>query len=186
MQRADTEGRAALDLAGGVGQSPSMITPRLRQAVPFPAPVDSTKLRQVLATAIVASLVAWVIPALLLPAAWFPTFGVPEPATEQLVFVRLWGATACAVLVGYALAWRAPARHPGAVLVGIVSNALTCIVIIRTGASGAFSTWTPVGGTYIWGSALLAAILAGALVATGQPLLRRLVERPRGTSVKVV
>jgi hypothetical protein len=163
-----------------------MVTPRLRQAVPLPAPVDSTKLRQVLAGAIATTLVVWIVPALLLPAPWFPVFGVPEPAAEQLVFVRLWGATASAVLVGYALAWRAPARHPGAVLVGIVSNALTCLVIVRTGATGAFSAWTPLGGAYIWGSALLAALLAAALAVTGQPLLRRLMERPRGSSVKVM
>jgi hypothetical protein len=168
------------------GNLPRMVTPRLRQAVPLPAPVDSTKLRQVLAAAIATTLVVWIVPALLLPAPWFPVFGVPEPAPEQLVFVRLWGATVAAVLVGYALAWRAPARHPGAVLVGIVSNALTCLVIVRTGASGAFSTWTPLGGAYIWGSALLAAVLATALAVTGQPLLRRLLERPRGSSVKVM
>lgn len=163
-----------------------MVTPRLRQAVPLPAPINSTKLRQVLAAAIVTTLLVWVVPALLLPAPWFPVFGVPEPAAEQLVFIRLWGATVSAVLVGYALAWRAPARHPGAVLVGIVANALTCLVIVRTGASGAFGTWTAIGGAYIWGSALLSALLAAALAATGQPLLRRLMERPRGSSVKVV
>jgi len=168
------------------GNLPRMVTPRLRQAVPLPAPIDSTKLRQVLAAAIATTLVLWIVPALLLPAPWFPVFGVPEPAAEQLVFVRLWGASVSGVLVGYALAWRAPARHPSAVLVGIVSNTLTCLVIVRTGATGAFSTWTPLGGAYIWGSALLAALLAAALLSTGQPLLRRLLERPRGSSVKVV
>ncbi len=168
------------------GNLTPMVTPRLRQAVPLPAPVDSTKLRQVLAVAIVATLVTWVGPALLLPSPWFPVFGVPEPAAEQLVFVRLWGATVSALMVGYALAWRAPSRHPGAVLIGIVSNALTCLVIVRTGATGAFSTWTPVGGAYIWGSALLAAMLAAALTATGHPLLRRLMDRPRGSSAKVM
>ena len=175
-----------LDLADGLGQSPVMVTPRLRQAVPLPAPIDSTRLRQVLAGAIVASLVVWVLPALLLPAPWFPTFGVPEPTLEQVVFVRLWGAMSAGVLAGYALAWRAPARHPGALVVGIVANALTSVVIVRTGASGAFATWTALGAAYIWGSALLAGGLAAALAVTGQPLLRRLVERPRPGSVKVM
>ena len=163
-----------------------MVTPRLRQAVPLPAPVDSTKLRQMLAGAIVTTLVVWILPALLLPAPWLPVFGVPEPALEHLVFVRLWGAAAAGVLVGYALAWRAPARHPGAVLVGIVTNALTCLVIVRTGASGAFASWTALGATYMWGSALLAGALAAGLAVTGQPLLRRLVERPRVGSMKVM
>ncbi len=163
-----------------------MVTPRLRQAVPLPAPIDSTKLRQVLAISIVASLVVWILPALLLPAPWFPAFGLPEPALEQLVFVRLWAAAGSGVLVGYALAWRAPARHPGAVLVGIVANALTCLVIVRTGASGAFASWTGLGAMYIWGSALLSGALATGLALTGQPLLRRLVDRPRGGSTKVM
>jgi hypothetical protein len=140
----------------------------------------------VLAAAIVATLTIWVLPALLLPAPWFPALGVPEPAMEQLVFIRLWGATSAGLVVAYALAWRAPTRHPGAVLVGIVSNVLMCIVIVRTGAGGGFASWTALGATYIWGSALLAAGLAAALAATGQPLLRRLVERPRSGSVKVM
>jgi hypothetical protein len=163
-----------------------MVTPRLRQAVPLPAPIDSTKLRQVLAAAIVLNLVVWILPALLLPAPWFPAFGVPEPALEQLIFVRLWGAAATGILVGYALAWRAPTRHPGAVLVGIVANALMFLVIVRTGASGAFASWTMLGGTYIWGSALLSGALATGLAVTGQPLLRRLVERPRVGSTKIM
>lgn len=163
-----------------------MATPRLRQAVPLPAPVDSTKLRQVLAATFVATLTVWVLPSLLLPAPWFPVFGVPEPALEHLIFVRLWGAALVGPLVGFALAWRAPTRHPGAVLIGIIANGLMSLVIIRMGAGGGFASWSTLGTAYIWGSALLAAGLGAALAATGQPLLRRLIERPRPGSVKVM
>jgi hypothetical protein len=163
-----------------------MVSPRLRHAVPLPAPIDSTKIRQVFAVTIVVSLAVWILPALLLPGALFPTFGIPEPAIEQLVFVRLWGAALGGLLAGYALAWRAPTRHPGIVLIGIVANGLTSLVIVRTGASGAFASWTTLGSMYIWGSALLAACIAVALATTGQPLLRRLTERPRPGSMKVV
>jgi hypothetical protein len=163
-----------------------MVSPRLRPAVPLPTPVDYTRLRQVLAVKIVTTLAVWALPALLLPVQWFPTFGLPEPPLEQLVFLRLLGAAYLALIVGYALAWRSPARHPGAILVGIVSNGLAALVIVSVGASGAFATWPLLGSIYIWGSALLTAVLAVALAQTGQPLLRRLVERQRPGSVKVM
>jgi hypothetical protein len=163
-----------------------MVSPRLRPAVPLPTPVDYTRLRQVLAAKIVLTLAAWALPALLLPAQWFPTFGLPEPPLEHLVFLRLLGAAYVALVVGYVLAWRAPARHPGAILVGIVSNGLAAVVIVSAGASGGFATWSVLGSIYIWGSAVVTAALAVALAQTGQPLLRRLVERQRSGSVKIM
>jgi hypothetical protein len=163
-----------------------MVSPRLRPAVPLPTPIDYTRLRQVLAVKIVATLAVWALPALLLPAPWFPTFGIPEPPLEQLVFLRLLGAAYVALVVGYALAWRSPARHPGAILVGIVSNGLAALVIVSVGANGGFASWPMLGAVYIWGSAMLTAALAVALAQTGQPLLRRLVERQRPGSVKVM
>lgn len=163
-----------------------MVSPRLRNAVPLPTPIAYTQLRQVLAIKIVVTLAVWALPALLLPPPWFAFFGIPEPPLEQLVFVRLLGAAYVALVAGYALAWRAPARHPGAIMVGIVSNGLASLVIVSVGANGGFAAWTPVGALYIWGSALLTAGLAVALVRTGQPLLRRMVERPRPGSVKII
>jgi hypothetical protein len=163
-----------------------MVSPRLRHAVPLPTPITYTKLRQVLAIKIVVTLAVWALPALLLPPPWFPLLGIPEPPLEQLIFVRLLGAAYVALVSGYALAWRAPARHPGAILVGVVSNGLAAIVIVGVGANGGFATWPTLGALYIWGSALLAAALTVALVKTGQPLLRRMAERPRPGSVKVM
>jgi len=128
----------------------------------------------------------WALPALLLPPPWFTAAGISEMAIEQLVFVRLWGAASFALVVGHALAWRAPGRHPGAILVGIVANALASLVIVSVGASGAFAAWSAFGALYMWGSAIVMAGLAVALTVTGQPLLRRLVERPRPGSVKVM
>jgi hypothetical protein len=163
-----------------------MVSPRLRHAVPLPASIDHTRLRQVLAAKALLTLALWALPALLLPPPWFPVFGIPEPPLEQLVFVRLLGAAYVALVVGYVLAWRSPARHPGAILVGIVSNGLASLVILSVGASGAFATWPMLGAIYIWGSALLTAGLTAALVVTGRPLLRRMTERPRPGSVKVM
>jgi hypothetical protein len=160
-----------------------MVSPRLRHAVPLPTPIDYTRVRQLLAVAILVTLIAWAMPALLLPPPWFPALGVPEPPLELLVFVRLWGAACVALVVGYALAWRTPIRHPGAILVGIVGNGLAAIVIVSVGASGGFATWPVLGSVYIWVSAIVTAGLAVALAMTGQPLLRRLVERG---SVKVM
>ena len=163
-----------------------MVSPRLRHAVPLPAPIDYTGIRRILAAKIVVTLVLWAVPALLLPIEWFPVFGIPKPPLAQLVFVRLLGAAYVALVVGYALAWRAPARHPGAILVGVVSNGLASLVILGVGAGGGFGTWDTLGAIYMWGSALVTAGLAIALVVVGQPLLRRLAERPRPGSVKVM
>ncbi|MEO6027875.1 MAG: hypothetical protein ABIR79_13500 [Candidatus Binatia bacterium] len=176
----------ALDLAEGLVQSFRMVSPRLRPAVPLPTPVDYTRLRQVLAVKIVATLALWALPLLLLPAPWFPTFGIPEPSLESIIFVRLLGAAYVALVSGYALAWQAPARHPGAILVGIVSNGLASLMIVNVGAQGGFGTWPMLGTAYMWSSALLTAGLAAALAKTGQPLLRRLAERQRPGSMKVV
>ncbi len=158
-----------------------MVSPRPRQAVPLPVVVNTTALRRVLAAKILLTLTLWAGPALLLPAPWFPLFGIPEPPLAQLVFIRLLGAAYVALVVGYALAWRSPVRHPGAVLVGIVSNGLASLVILSVGSAGGFATWTVLGCAYIWGSAIVTAGLATALAVTGRPVLRKMTERPRAT-----
>jgi hypothetical protein len=163
-----------------------MVSPRLRHAVPLPAPVDYTRLRHVLAVEIITTLAACALPALLVPPPWLAAVGISEPTMEQMVFVRLWGASTFALVIGQALAWQAPGRHAGAVLVGIVANGLGALVIVSLGASGAFAVWSGLGTAYVWGCALVMAGLAVALTMTGQPLLRRLAERPRTGSVKVM
>ena len=157
----------------------SMVSPRPRHTVRVLLPINSPSLRRVLAAKILLTLGLWAGPALLLPAPWFPVIGIPEPPLAQLVFVRLLGAAYVALVTGYALAWRAPARYPGAILVGIVSNGLAALVILSVGSAGGFATWSPLGATYIWGSGGIAGSLAVALAITGRPLLRKLVERPR-------
>jgi hypothetical protein len=152
----------------------------------LPTAVSYAAVRRVLAAKIVATVTLWAAPALLLPPSSFPLFGIPEPPLVHLVFVRLLGAAYCALVVEYALAWRAPARHPGAILVGVISNGLAALVILSVGARGGYATWNVLGGLYIWGSGVLALGIAVALVITGRPLLRRLGERPRPGSMKVV
>lgn len=156
-----------------------MVSPRPRQAVPLPVAINTGALKRVLAVKIVATLALWAGPALLLPPPWFPIVGVPEPPLAHLVFVRLLGAAYVALIVAYTLAWRAPARHPAVIAVGAVSNGLAALVILSVGSSGGFDTWSSLGKAYIWGSCLVAAGLAVALVVTGQPLLRKMADRPR-------
>ena len=156
-----------------------MVSPRPRHAVALPSPVNYDAVRRVLGVKIVATVALWAAPALLLPAEWFPIVGIPEPGPAHLVFVRLLGAAYVALIVSYVLAWRAPARHPGAILSGIVSNGLAALVIFRVGAGGGFVSWSTLGACYIWGSAAAAGALATALFVTGRPLLRRISERPR-------
>ena len=165
-----------------------MVSPRPRQAVPVPLPVSSNALRRTLAAKTLLTLALWAGPALFLPASWFPFVGIPEPPLAQLVFVRLLGAAYFALCVGYAIAWRTPARHPGAVLVGVVSNGLAALAILSVGSAGGFDSWSPLGAAYIWGSCLAAAGIATALVITGRPLLRKIaaervpITPPRGNS----
>ncbi len=163
-----------------------MVSPRPRRAVPLPTPITYTALRRVLAVKIVTTMGLWAAPALLLPGEWFPVFGIPEPPPSHIVFVRLLGAAYVALTVGYALAWQAPLRHPGAVLVGSVSNGLASLVILSVGARGGFATWDALGALYIWGSAAITAALSVALIVTGRPVLRKLAERSRSSSMKIV
>jgi len=156
-----------------------MVSPRPRQTAALPLPVGSTGLRRTLAVKTLLTLVLWAGPALFLPAPWFPLLGIPQPPLAQLVFVRLLGAAYVALCVGYAMAWRAPSRHPAVVLVGIVSNALAALAILSVGSAGGFDGWSPLGAAYIWGSCLAAAAIAIALSITGRPLLRKIAaERP--------
>jgi len=164
-----------------------MVSPRLRHTPPLPLPIGSTALRRTLAAKTLVTLVFWAGPALFLPAPWFPLVGIPQPPIAQLVFVRLLGAAYVALCVGYAIAWRNPARHPGAILVGIVSNGLAALAILSVGSAGGFDSWSPLGAAYIWGSCLAAAGVAIALLVTGRPLLRKLVaERPSLTNTRGV
>lgn len=156
-----------------------MVSPRPRQAVPIPVAINTTAVRRVLAIKILLTTLLWAGPALLFPVPWFPLVGIPEPPLAHLVFVRLLGAAYLALVTGYALAWRTPTRHPGSILVGIVSNGLAALAILSVGSAGGFASWTALGAVYIWGSAVLAASLAVALAVTGRPLLRKIAERPR-------
>ena len=155
-----------------------MVAPRPRPVVP-PTPITYPALQRVLGIKVVTTLTLWVAPALFLPPSWFPTFGIPAPPASHLVFVRLLGAAYLALVVGYLFAWQSPARHPSAVLVGVVSNGAAALVILSVGAAGGFATWGALGQVYIWGSAVLTAGLATGLLLTGRPLLRKLAERPR-------
>ena len=162
-----------------------MVAPRPRHTVPLPAPASYDAVRFVLAIKIAATVLLWAAPALLLPRTWFPIVGIPEPSEAHVVFVRLLGAAYVALLTGYVLAWRGPARHPDMILVGAVSNGLAALIILRVGSGGGFESWSALGVTYMWGSAIVAAALSIALVVTGRPLLRKIGERPRTGSVKV-
>jgi hypothetical protein len=163
-----------------------MVSPRLRPAVPLPTSIDTRRLRQILAAQILTALVAWVLPALLLPPASFTALGLADPVVEQLLFIRLWGAVSFALVAGQTFAWRTPARHPGTLLVTIVADAMSSIAIVSVGAGGAFARWSASAEAYAWGSAVVMGAFAVVLTMTGQPLLRRLMERPRPGSVKVM
>lgn len=163
-----------------------MVSPRLRPAVPLPTSIDTTRLRRLFAAQIVTSLGAWVLPALLLPPAWITGLGLSEATLDHLVFVRLWGAVSFGLVAGQAFAWRTPTRHPGTLLVTIVADATSAIVLVSLGSGGAFAGWSGIAAAYAWGSAIALAGFAVAFSTAGQPLLRRLTEKQRPGSMKIV
>ena len=170
----------------GVRQSRTMASPRLRAAVPLPTPIDTSHVRRILGARMLTGLLVWVLPALLASPSWLTAFGIPDPGTTHLVFMRLWGAVSFGTVVGQAFACRMPARHIGTLLVTIIADGMSAIVLFSVGAGGAFSNWSRLAEVYAWTSALAWCGFAVGLTVSGQSLLRRLAERPRSSSMKIV
>jgi hypothetical protein len=99
----------------------------------------STMLLAVLWIKIVATLILWAAPLLLLPAARIRRIGIPMP--EPMLFIRLLGAAYTALLVGYLLGSFNLSRNQDIteiVWIGIVSNGLAWVMLTYFGVIG---TW---------------------------------------------
>src|SRR5688500_14724838 len=88
------------------------------------------------------TLLAWCLPLLTFPPAWFERFGMPAP--QPLVLARLLGAAFLALLVDYLFGLRA-LRHGRSVRqtvwVGIVSNGSASLILLASGLTGAWEAW---------------------------------------------
>ena len=121
-------------------------------------------LRRVLRVKIGLTLVLWALPCLLMPAAWFRFAGLNLLGVEAVLFCRLLGAAYVALCVGYGLALRAPEKHPGMRLVGIVSNGLAAAVVWTFIFQGALAELPLRGKVYLTASAVVTTLLTGALI----------------------
>jgi hypothetical protein len=120
---------------------------------------------------ILATVILWAIPLLFAPPSLFRRLGFPPP--QPVVFVKLLGAAFTALLVGYVrgLSVLADERHPAdAVLVGLVSNALACLIIVAYGLAGAYAKWALLARAYMWVSALVTGLVSIGLLVHGRLL----------------
>lgn len=129
-------------------------------------------LEAVLWLKIVATVVLWALPLLLLPARTFPRLGYPVP--EPAVFAKLLGAAFLSLLVGYgkglwALKHGAAAGQDvvaSTVLVGKVSNGLAFLLLVVYGVRGSYRTWGRLARLHVWISILVTGLVTlGLFVA---------------------
>ncbi len=117
---------------------------------------------------VVVTLISWSLPLLMFPASWFVRIGMPEP--KPILFVRLLGAAYLALVVGYMSGIRRLGRGDDVrniVWVGITSNGLSSLILLRSGIAGVWIEWSILARIYMWASALATAAITLALVVAG-------------------
>lgn len=131
------------------------------------------KLSIVFVFKIALTLICWSILPLLLPPSWLEFFGLPQQSSY--LFIKLYGMTALALVVGYGFGLREsyPSRNKqarrlmSAIWVGIVSNAGACLILLLYGLSGAWNTWGIVLQWCLWFSMAATGMIALSLIVFG-------------------
>ncbi len=117
---------------------------------------------------IAATIIAWCMPLILMPASWLEALGFPQQ--ETYMFVRMLGWAYLALCVGYCFGLRASLqgrRAMGPIWVGIVSNGGACLYLVYYGVVGTWTSWgTPVE-IVGWGSVIATALITAGLFAFG-------------------
>lgn len=91
---------------------------------------------------IAATVLAWCLPLLLLPASMIEALGFPPQ--ETYMFVRMLGWAYLALCVGYAFGLKASLngqRQMGPIWVGLVSNGGACLYLLYYGLGDAWVGW---------------------------------------------
>lgn len=125
-------------------------------------------LATVLKAKVLFTLTFWSLPLLLCPASWFVRVGMPEP--KPMLFLRLLGAAFLALVVGYTSGLRRLGRSDDVrdiVWVGITSNGLASLILVRSGIAGAWKEWGILAQIYMWISALATALITLWLAVAG-------------------
>ena len=127
-----------------------------------------SKLSVVLAFKIIATIVFWSAPLVLLPGENLHALGFPEQSSYM--FVKLLGWAYFALCVGYWFGLRASLagkRLMPPIYVGIVSNGGACLYLLWYGLSGTWQDWGPFVQFVGWSSIAATALITAGLVRYG-------------------
>lgn len=132
-------------------------------------PPRTRALSAVLRFKIAVTALLWCIPLLLVPVEYLQPAGFPPLGPP--VFLQLLGAAYLALLVGYVGGLRALRRGQpvtDVVAVGLVSNALGCLLAVGYGLAGEYAGWGPLAQAYMWISAAAAGLVTLGLAVYGR------------------
>lgn len=117
---------------------------------------------------ILATVVFWCFPLILLPPVALETLGFPKQ--ESYIFVRLLGWAYLSLCVGYyhgLLASLDNRRSIGPIHVGIVSNGGASALLLWYGFHDAWSSWGAFARLVMWSSAAVTALITVGLYIHG-------------------
>lgn len=117
---------------------------------------------------IVATILFWCVPLILIPASWLEALGFPRQ--ESYMFVRMLGWAYLALCVGYWFGLQAALqarRAMGPIWVGIVSNGGACLYLLYYGVAGTWATWGMPVQIIGWGSVIATAVITAGLLLFG-------------------
>jgi hypothetical protein len=128
-------------------------------------------LRKVLLVKAVLTLVFWVLPLIFLPAGLFPDLGIPTWTPAANVFLRLLGAAYLSIALVEILGFAEAAHRRSAAMLGLISSAVTSIVLCRDIFYGELWNWGLFGWALMMTWLFLYTAFAVALLVTGLPVL---------------
>lgn len=109
----------------------------------------------------------WFFPLLFFRIDFLESLGMPSPVLP-VEFVRLLGAAFLALMVGYILGLTDLIRKKvfpfNTIIVGIVSNGLSCLILLYFGFTKNFDGWRGIGFFAMWGSAFLTGLITALLI----------------------
>ena len=125
-------------------------------------------LSRVLVFKIAATILAWSIPLILLPARWIEAAGFPPQ--DSYMFIRMLGWAYLALCVGYGFGLQASLRGRramGPIWVGVVSNGGAFCYLLYYGVTGTWQDWGGPVQVIGWSSVLATFAITAGLVAFG-------------------
>ena len=125
-------------------------------------------LSKVFAFKIGATVLAWCVPLIFMPASWLEALSFP--GQDTYMFVRMLGWAYLALCVGYAFGLKEALRGRramGSIWVGIVSNGGACLYLLYYGALGTWTAWGVALQVVGWASVVATFLITAGLVFFG-------------------